>query len=715
MRVNRTLTPEGSNAAPVGQVGDEDVIDLTALLGTLWRGKWIIVCVAVLAVIAGGYYAFVSATPKYRSTAVVILETNLESFVDLQSVVGGISGDSTEVNSEVEVLRARGLMGKVVDRLDLVQDPEFNRDLRPPTQTALWREQIEDALGISSEPVVLPPADAEERTRDAVVTRLLEAVTVSNVSQSLVFQVTVETENARKSATIADAIVDLYILNQIEVKFEATEQATIWLSERVAELQTTLETAEAEVAQFSASTNLVSVEGLQALERQIKELRDRIESAAATRASLIADLSALQEAEDRALQAELADDPQLTRLLPRASDDAGIAEAFDTRLALVVQRKDLEIARADQQLAVLRASEVDLNEDLTQQGDDLITLQQMTREAEATRVLYEYFLTRLNETSAQQGIQQADSRVLSNAVVPLEPSEPRKALILAMSGILGVIFGSGLVLLNEMRSTAFRTSRELERATGYTVLGQIPLMPSVKRRKVLKYLSDKPTSAAAEAVRNLRTSLMLSNVDNPPKVIVSTSSVPGEGKTTNSLALAHNLLGLGKKVLLVEGDIRRQTLNQYFDNVPSQGIVSVMSGDKTLDEAVFQSPGFGADILGGEKTSINAADLFASDTFKTLIDTARESYDAVIIDTPPVLVVPDARIIAEQADAVIFTVRWDKTGKAQVEESMRLFHNSGQRISGLVLSQISPRGMKRYGYGGQYGAYSTYGSKYYTN
>ena len=204
-------------------------------------------------------------------------------------------------------------------------------------------------------------------------------------------------------------------------------------------------------------------------------------------------------------------------------------------------------------------------------------------------------------------------------------------------------------------------------------------------------------------------------MDNPPQIILSTSSVPGEGKTTNSLALAQNLLGLGKRVLLVEGDIRRRTLHEYFSDVPAQGIVSVLNGDISLSEAVFQNEGFGADVLAGEKTPINAADLFASEKFKGMLKEARASYDAIIIDTPPVLVVPDARIIAEQVDAIIFTVQWDKTSKPQVEEALRTFHTSGQRVTGLVLSQISARGMKRYGYGGNYGAYSGYGSKYYSN
>jgi capsular exopolysaccharide synthesis family protein len=243
------------------------------------------------------------------------------------------------------------------------------------------------------------------------------------------------------------------------------------------------------------------------------------------------------------------------------------------------------------------------------------------------------------------------------------------------------------------------------------VLGQIPQIPARHRKKVLNYLATKPTSAAAEAVRNLRTSILLSNVDNPPKVIVSTSSVPGEGKTTNSLALAQNLVGLGKSVLLIEGDIRKCTFQQYFDDIPDKGLVSVLSGDQTLEEVIFKTPILGADLLVGDKASTNAADLFSSDKFKALIAEVRDKYDTIIIDTPPVLVVPDARIIAQVADAVLFTVLWDKTPKEQVEESMRMFHNANQRITGLVLGQISAKRMKQYGHG----AYAGYGDEYYTN
>ncbi|MCP3881660.1 MAG: polysaccharide biosynthesis tyrosine autokinase, partial [Sulfitobacter sp.] len=576
---------------------DDDTIDLGALIGTLWRGKLIIAAVTLIFMLLAGYYAYGVAVPTYRSTAVVVLDTKEDSIVDLQAVVGGFSGDSTEVNTEVEVLRSRGLAGKVVDRLNLIDDPEFNGELREPSMIGGMISGLKGMLSSGPPEEELDPELQKTKTRDAVVQALLNKVSVSNIRQSLVFNVTAETESPVKSAQIANTIVELYILNQIEVKFEATEKATEWLSNRVSELQIELENAEKKVSEFTARTQLVSIEGLQALERQIKELRDRIDGAALTREALETRLADLEAAQTPDEKLDAAQDAALTRIFSNGLSSETNQTAFDLRFDTVMTRVRADLVRSTQQLEALRNSEEELAAQLASQGQDLIELQQLTRESEATRLLYEYFLTRLKETSAQEGIQKADSRMLSSSVVPNSPSAPKKSQIIALAMILGAMVGSGLVLLREFRTRTFRTANELEQHTGYTVIGQIPLIPSRHRKDTLKYLSDKPTSAAAEAIRNLRTSLMLSNLDKKPQVIVSTSSIPGEGKTTVSLSLAKFLSGLGKSVLLVEGDIRRRTLNEYSPDMPRNGIASVLNGDVKFADAIHTPDGFGADVL----------------------------------------------------------------------------------------------------------------------
>lgn len=705
-------------SAPGGDTAQDETIDLAALVSVIWRGKWLIAQVAALAVFLGGYYAYVAATPVFRSTAVVMLETRQEQVLDFQSVAGSLKGDDSEINSEVEVLRSRSLMGGVVDQLRLVEDPEFNGDLVEPSAVSEAirgaKDGVKSLLGLSKQPEELTEEEQAARIRDGVISALLEKVSVQNIPLSYVFQVTAETESPRKSARIADTIVELYIRRQLEEKFAATEKNTNWLTGRVADLRVQLELAEAEVSKFNASTDLVSDEALASQEIQLKDQRERIQALEAAISAGQAQIAGLEAADSLDAKAAAAGDPQLSRLLRDAqAGDPQAVEQFNSRFEILVSRIQTDQWRKQQQLEALASSAQDMEVQIARRGDDLIKLQQLTREAEAVRLLYEYFLTRVKETSAQQGIHQADSRVLSSAVVPERASAPKKSRILAVSGVFGILIGVGLVLLREARNNSFRSARELEEATGKAVLGQIPQLPARDSKAVLEELRNKPASAAAEAVRNLRTSILLSNVDEPPQVILCTSSLPGEGKTTNSLALAQQFAGLGQSVLLIEADIRRRMIRRYFPDLPASGLVSVLSGQTDLDHAIAKDAIEGVDLLLGEATPSNAADLFSSRKFTELLAEARQRYDYVIIDTPPVLVVPDARILAQHADAVVFVVEWNATTRPQVAEAMRQLEASHSKITGFVLSRINVKQLQSMGYGDSYGPLSQYGSQYY--
>ncbi len=693
-------------------VVEADSIDLSALLRSAWRGKFIILLSTLAALSLGWYYANNVATPKYRSTAVVMLNTREEQVVDLGNVMGGLGSDRPVVNTEVELLKSRNLLGKVVDELHLVSDPEFNGVLRPPSQIDLIKGQVIEWITGRSPASAAPPSPGVQR--DITIDALLRSLTVANLPDSLVFKVTIETTAATKSAEIANALVELHILNQLEVKFEATEQATTWLTERVTGLQIALEEAEEKVNDFRASSSLISPEALRNLEVQLNDLRERITNTQGTLNATESLLADMREAQTPAEKAAVSKDMQLQRLLLRI-DTPSATEAFDLRFEEVLSRSETEVTRMRGQLETLRNSRSVLETQIEQQSQDLITLQQLSREAEASRLLYEYFLARLKETSAQKGVQQADSRVISSAVVPREASAPRKSLIQGFAGIIGFALGIAIVLVREMNSRTFRRAEEIESMTDTNVIGQIPNIPARRRQDALAYIKKRPASAVAEAVRNLRTSIMLSNVDNPPKVIMICSSLPGEGKTTVAFSLALNFSSMGKKVLLVEGDIRRLVFRQYLKSDQKHGIVSILSGNKTIDEVIIKDEFLGSDVLLGDKGGSNAADIFSSERFGRLISDLREQYDVILIDTPPVLIVPDARVICQHVDSTVFVVRWDVTDRNQVISALREFESVGHEVSGIALNQINPKGMAKYGYGNGYGPYSNYSSEYYVN
>jgi capsular exopolysaccharide synthesis family protein len=691
--------------------GNDDEIDLSSLFRTLWRGKlWIALC-GLLALLLGGYYAY-GLVPVYTAKAAIALESRQEQVMDIESVVTGLGGDQSTINTEVEVLRSRGLIEDLVVDMNLFEDPEFNPRLQPSPQFSVG-QALGRMRGLFSEPQTPRPV-SERAILDATINRVLGSISVSNLRQSFVFEITVTTEEPDKSAAIANRLAELYIQDQISVKFEKTEQATSWLSERVSGLQIELETAQAELKDFSTNTELVNAETLAALNLQLKDLRDR-------RATLVTQAEAtenrLQVLEDAreagpAAFVDVANDAALNQVYRRLEDGSvGAETAFETRADALITRAELEATRAMSQLSAIEASITEVSNRIDNQSEELVILEQLQREVEASRLLYEAFLSRLKETSIQQGIQQADSRILSRAVVPSTPSAPRKSRILALSLILGLMAGSGAVLLREMAQNTFRTAEDLEGKTGHSVIGQIPKIPAKHRRNVLEYITQKPNSVAAESVRNLRTSLLLANLDTPPKIIMSTSSVPREGKTTQSITLAQNFAGLGAKVLLIEGDLRRRVLDEYFGHDQKHGFLSVISGEVPLEKAIVHDETLKADILYGEQSTINAADLFSSNTFSDFIKGLREYYDHIIIDTPPVLAVPDARVIGQLVDAVIYTVQWDSTPHRQVLDGLKSLQSVNVRVSGLVLSQIDGNKMKRYGYADSYGDYSIYYQK----
>ncbi len=708
---------ESSEIRQRGDAQHDDVIDLFALVRTLWRGKWIVGLATVLCILAGGYYAYVAAVPTFISHSVVILEPQQEQIVSFDSVVAGMSGDDAEVSSEVQVLRSRELIRKVVEKLDLIEDPEFNSSLRQPGTFQEFKAAIRAMLplpqrsGAGSD--ALTPEESEMQN---TVSAVLDALSISNLPKTYVLQISVETESARKSALLADTVADQYILDQINAKFEATEQASSWLAERVTELQGELEQSETALAEFSQSIDLISPEALQLKERQIKDLRDRVATVSAEAAQAEALAAALAGAGDRQAAAAASGDPELGRMaqqLLQTPGDTALQTRFDLRAQSILKRAELEAARSRSQVQTLQRSQETLDAEYETQSQDLIKLQQLMRETEASRLLYEYFLGRLKETSVQKGIQQADARVLSYGVIPASAAAPKKSLILAVCGILGVMLGSGLVFLKEAQTVTFRTARDIERKTGHYVLGQIPLFPSRARKRAIAYLAQKPNSSTAEAIRNLRTSVLLSNVDDPPQVIMITSAVPGEGKTTLTLALANNFAGIGRRVLVIEGDIRRHVIGRYLEGrkSPDKGLIAVLDGTASAADVITRSDEVNVDILLSERATINAGDLFSSQKFADLISSLRGSYDTILIDTPPVLVVPDARMIAQVADAVLFVVRWDATGRDQVEDALHQLDMVKCRPAGLVLNQISGAGMKAYGYG----YYAPYGSKYYND
>lgn len=670
-----------------------DSISLSSVVDLIWGGKYIILLFMILFGGLGVYYVEEVAVPLYEAEADVVLEEDQGETNPLTAgFFGGFS--SMDVLTEQEVLVSRRVVTRLVENMNLIEDPEFN----------FYLLEDADLEGITPEIIL-----------QETITVARDAFYTENEDFSNVIKVIATSTDENKSAALATGLIEAYIEDQLELKFDNLERNTAWLTERAAELKIELEQSQVAIKQFRDDATLINQDTLALLLRQLKAIRSRIEETDQQRGVTETELANLQnavESKDNNLIAEVSKDGPLAALAERVRTGVVRQADFDRRLRTVLQIKTNAVASVNQQIDSLIKSEAELTERFNKQSDDLIELQQLERDAEANTLLYETFLARLKENTVQRGLQKADASLLSIAV-PGKKSFPRSTRTVAALILFGGLFGMLIVFYREMRRDVIETPAEAEAVSGLRVLSSIPMIKSIKRKNMIQYLKEKPTSSLAEAVRNLRTSILMSGGDQAPQIIMPTSSLPGEGKTFHSLSLCQNLSGLDKSVLLIEGDIRRRVFTQHLQQSDVEfGLADVVMHGTEIEDAIYFNEQLGVDVMFSSQTEANAGDVFSAPRFEAMLNELREKYDHIIIDTPPVLVVPDARIIGKYADVVVYVIRWGKTPKTIVRQGLGMLETVGANILGISLSQVAVGGQKGGKYYG-YGAYGEYGAKNY--
>ena len=368
------------------------------------------------------------------------------------------------------------------------------------------------------------------------------------------------------------------------------------------------------------------------------------------------------------------------------------AKSADTKQALAWMSVRVAQLQAQLEEADRRVEERRFNSGQSR-SEDRIRMEQLTSDAEAIRELYQYFLTRLKETTVQDGLHRPDSRVLSRAIVPLGAFSPRPLPLLLIGAVAGLFLGLLIVFLRETLSRGVRSSTELESVTGYSVVGEIPAVSG------LKGLTVPNDPIHAEAINDLRATLLLSSRTGAPRIVAICSSVPGDGKTSLTLALAQSLSRNNKRILVVDCDMRDRKLTRSVKGGAQQpGLTDVLAKRVPLEEAVVPLDAFDADVLCCGSGVQNPLDLLSSEEFKAVLDELSGFYDTVIIDTPPLLAVPDALPVAKLADLSLFLVRWRKTPKGKILQGLEMLERVDVRPAGLIMSRIKGALLSRSSY-----------------
>lgn len=727
----------------VGKADKGVEIELGDLLRKLWRRRRVIFGTTASLTILAAVLVF-QLTPLFTATTRVMIEPRRSQVVNVQAVLSGLLPDTETINSEIQVIQSRQLAQRIVKSLKLDQDPEFNPSLRPKSFWS-WVSSYKSLLpaALSSPEPVSTPEQVEERVRTVVTDTFLEKLTVVSMFRSWVIEIAVRTDDPHKSALIANTVADLYIVEQLEAKFEATRVASKWLSDRLAALRQEVEISERAAEQYRREAGIVEGrDSVTGATQQLTEINTELVLAASRRAEADARLNQvkilLKFKRDVGSIGEVLNSPLIQRLLEQESEvlrrNGELSAEFGpkhprminlkaeirdlrrkiaTEIDKIVQglSSEVEVAIARERSLAGNLRRLEVRIGIINQKQ--VQLRALTRDALANRTVYESFLARFKEMGGQEDLQQPDARIISRAGLPISQSYPKKTLMIALAFMGSLMLGMGLVFVVERLDSGFRSMSQIEQFTRFPALGLVPQVTGKYRNAPERIVLDEPISAYGESMRNLFVSLMLSNVDKPPKVVLFTSSMPGEGKSVVSLSLARTVALSGRKALLIDCDLRQPVIHDKMELPRTPGLVELLADRAELSEVIRRDEATGADLIMAGEQVVNTVDLLGSEQMKKLLATFSKTYDLVILDSPPVLAVADARVLATQADKTVFVVRWERTRRDAAMLALRQLDAANGNIAGIVLSRVDVKKHAAYGFADS-GYYHGKYKKYYT-
>lgn len=705
-------------------------VTIKSIIEVVYRRYWII-ALGFLSVFSLVAFMTFTATPIYTAKATVIVDTKGQNIIDLGSVMSGIGANTAEIDTEVEIVGSKSLLTRVVRAQKLTEDPEFNPYLKtdaPPGAVQQAKSFVKGLVGGSDEEATDPFEGMSEEDKTAKIVedttnRFSRHVSVSRVGTTFLINVQVFSVSAEKSAELANAVADQYRVDQLEAKLETTQRATNWLLERVSGLRDEVSEKERRVEEYRSESGLLAAAGTSLTEQEIASLsaqriqqeaalnraRARFENVRRAQASgtgvdsltevlnsqVITDLKG-QQAIVLRRQADLESTlgsrhPDLIRVRSEAAD---IQRAIDTEVQKIITTLENEVRAAQEEVTKLNNSIGRARGQLITNNRNQVRLNELERDAEASRVLYEDFINRAKETGEQDDLAEADARILSSASVPSSPSSPKTAINLALGIILGGLFGVGLALLAEMFDMHISSTEDVERKLQTKSLGSIPFISSrgvlgLGKSNPPDFMTNNPLSAYAESVRYLRAAIAFSDLDSATKTVAITSSLPNEGKTSLTLSLGRMSAMSGSRTLVIDGDFRRRELTRMVGISPEIGFIEHLFGAGSLDEAIHKDTKSSLDILPLSKTGHTPHDVFGTKAFDDVLEVLKNQYDIILIDTGPLLLMSEARVIAGKADKTILIVRWRHTNRNAARQSLKLLKNFNSNLLGVALNMVN--------------------------
>jgi len=693
--VPTTLPPE-SLTPVVPSEADGLGAGIKAIWNALLR-RWLTILLATLVVVLLAVAATMLLEPRYEAVARLRVEPTQNMLVG-QTPTGSNLPDQSIVETEASIMASHDLAVEVVRRLNLVNDPELT-------------EGMDD----------LPPQQSQaeqDRRIDQVADELGKRLDVSRRESTYVVELAVTSRDPVKAAQIANAFVDVYIEQSVSRRTGTAAGQAVMIERRLEELAAKAQEADQRLAQFRAANGIVGEGALSVADQQIAPLAGQLATAQSEAAAARARLAAAQSqiagggltavsavlgspviANLRAQRAALTTQFEeiSTTFGPRHPESIRIQEqlrAVDEQIReeanRVVGSLRSEAAAASARAASLQGDLNALRASRATQTQASGTEATLLRAAEAAQLAYNQAAELAQRTNQIAASPLSQAQLIEAATPPLEPSAPNKRLLLAGGLVLGLLLGVLLAALQELLASGARSRRDLERI-GLPLLASVPLQ---RRRKTGRMpadsMVDAPFTAYAEAFRSMRNTLTISS-GKPLQVVALVSSLPGEGKTTTSLSLARMMAMSGERTLIIDADPRGAGLLRLLPAEPEVGLVEVLDDGVAWQTAIQPDVVEGLDILPVSSSEFVQSDVFSKDRLEALLAELRGRYDRIVFDTPPLLGVADARVIASVADAVLMVVRWDKTPRNAIRSTLETLIQDSAVVIGAVFTMVDPR------------------------
>lgn len=717
--------PEDSYLLP------EEGIDFREQIYLIRKNIWGILGFAVV-FSAVAILLIMSMAPVYRGQATLLIEANDANIVSIEEVYQLSSGKSEYYFTQFEILKSRELAKKVVERNPEIFDDLIENNSRP---------------GLPLMERFFPKTEFTDVEREQEKVRIFsEMLTIKPIRSTQLVTISIESGNPEYAAILANDLAQVFIENNLEARLAMTQQAAGWLAGRIDGLKTKLKESEDRLQQYRESEDLVDLTGEKTLaSRELEEISSKLSEARKQRvqaeniASQVESMSARNKNRKEDIEALSAIPAVLQHsLVQRFKEQEAQAEQKLSELSkrygykhpkIIAARSDLEVAKQNtanqifkvvegihKEYEVAKATEESLTKEVTRLKDLVqktsrkqYQLDELTREVTVNRQLYETFFSRIKETAEAGDMQTANARVIDPAVVPLRPVKPKRALLALIAVFMGVLGGVFLVMLKDALDRTVKSREDVLIKLHSQLLGILPVLKEkdVGDRAALVYAGSS-NSVFAESIRTIRTGVVLSGLDNPHKVLIVTSSVPAEGKTTVScnLAVAFGQMG---KTLLIDADMRRPSVAGKFGiKLSAPGLSSLVAETAEPRECIHRIESMGIDVIPAGVVPPNPLELLSSKRFATVLASLEKHYDRIIIDTAPCEVVSDAMILSTYANAVIYVVKADSTNIKAVKSGISRLRQANAPITGVVLNHVNVDRHAAYGYGRYYGGYYDY-------